>query len=442
MPVNRSENTKDIELSPNNQPITMRLVVTFAIVLIALPLLPAIISNLAYSFSGQAPKIYWYLSRASGFIALSILWVSMAMGLGLTNKLARLWPGAPAAFAVHEYVSLLGLLFAAYHALVLIGDHYVDFSLPRLLVPFSIQYEPFWVGLGQIALYTWVIVLLSFYVRQYIGQKTWRIIHYANFSTYMMGLFHGLFSGTDGTAGWAHWYYGLSGGSLIALIVYRIYVTVHKPQVSRPKPVSEAKPSPQVVTDANTPTPTATTAEMASQTPPLEAASSPPEPQTMPTVESAPTSEPVPVTAVTENIPQPIFIEEEQIPVSEYVTTQTQLPSDEPTPVVIRFLDEISLPPPDPVLRLKKNQYRSQMQTTSYKEPVTLPTMQMKRESNPTQPTPWHKVYIPNVKIDAPEQSEQAKPSPLILRIKENMRPNKKYGTPENKNSSSQRPNH
>ena len=436
MPVNHSENTKDNELSPNSQPITMRLVATFAIVLIALPLLPAIITNLAYSFSGHAPKIYWYLSRAGGFIALSILWVSMAMGLGLTNKLARLWPGAPAAFAVHEYVSLLGLLFAAYHALVLIGDHYVDFSLPRLLVPFSIRYEPFWVGLGQVAFYTWVIVLLSFYVRQYIGQKTWRMIHYANFSTYMMGLFHGLFSGTDGLAGWAHWYYGISGGSLIALIVYRIYVTVHKPQVSRPKPVSEVEHSPKVIaTDtqipavaekpplvAAAPTPIPATAEMTPQAPSLEVVSSLPEPPAMPTVQPIP--ETIQVPAITENIPHPISV-------SEYVTTQTQLPTDEPIPVVIRFFEQMPIPSPNPVSSLKRNQYRSQMQTTSYKEPVTLPAMRMKRESNPTQPTPWHKVYIPNVQIDALEQPKQTDPSSLIVRIKENMRPKRRTGIPE-----------
>lgn len=46
----------------------------------------------------------------------------MVLGLGITNKMARLWPGAPTAFAIHEYVSLLGL--------VLMGDHFVDFSLP------------------------------------------------------------------------------------------------------------------------------------------------------------------------------------------------------------------------------------------------------------------------------------------------------------------------
>jgi predicted ferric reductase len=166
MTVNNTENTKDKDhIAPaHTQPSGLQLALVFAGFFVILPLLPVFIANLAYSFSGHAPKIYWYLSRAGGFIALSILWVSMAMGLGLTNKLARVWPGAPTAFAIHEYVSLLGLLFAAYHGLVLIGDHYVDFSLPRLLVPFSIRYEPFWVGLGQVAFYTWVIVVVSLYI--------------------------------------------------------------------------------------------------------------------------------------------------------------------------------------------------------------------------------------------------------------------------------------
>ena len=273
MPVNRSENTKDNEGSTNMKPFGLRLAAVFAVVLIALPLLPALITNLAYSFSGHAPKIYWYLSRSAGFIALTILWVSMAMGLGLTNKLARWWPGAPAAFAIHEYVSLLGLLFAIYHGLVLIGDHYVDFSLSRLVVPFSIRYEPFWVGLGQVAFYIWVIVLLSFYFRQFIGQKTWRMIHYANFAAYMMGSLHGLFSGTDGTASWAHWYYGISGGTLIALVGYRIYVTIHKQPVSRPMPVGQAEHSSQTPATADVPIPAV--AAMVPQTPSLEQVSSP-----------------------------------------------------------------------------------------------------------------------------------------------------------------------
>jgi hypothetical protein len=56
--------------------------------------------NMAFSLNGEAPKVFWYLARATAFASLSLLWVSMALGLSITNKMARLWPGAPAAFAM------------------------------------------------------------------------------------------------------------------------------------------------------------------------------------------------------------------------------------------------------------------------------------------------------------------------------------------------------
>src|SRR5919197_949237 len=148
-------------------------------VLTAILILPTWLPNMSNSLTGQDPKIYWYLSRATAFVSLTILWMSMALGLGLTNKMARLWPGAPAAFAIHEYVSLLGPAFALFHALVLLGDHYINFTVAKIFMPFStIDYRPTWVGIGQVGFYVWLIVALSFYVRSSIGQKTWRVIHY------------------------------------------------------------------------------------------------------------------------------------------------------------------------------------------------------------------------------------------------------------------------
>jgi DMSO/TMAO reductase YedYZ heme-binding membrane subunit len=72
----------------------------------------------------------------------------------------------------------------------------------------------------------WLIVALSFYIRSSIGQKTWRILHFLSFAMYIMGLLHGLFSGTDSTASWVQWYYWLSGGSLLFLFIYRIVNTI------------------------------------------------------------------------------------------------------------------------------------------------------------------------------------------------------------------------
>lgn len=235
MTVDNAKNKNINEVSNGWQTFLFRFVAVIAFLLIAIPTLPALISNLVYSFSGASPKIYWYLSRASGFVTLTILWVSMALGLGITNKITRWWPGAPTAFAMHQFTSLLGLAFSAYHVLVLMGDHFVDFSLPRLLQPFSIAYKTFWVGLGQLCFYIWVVAVISFYFRHRIGQKVWRLIHYVNFAVYIMGFLHGLKSGTDSRDTWALWYFGISGLSITILLAYRLSDVLVQKKVSLPK---------------------------------------------------------------------------------------------------------------------------------------------------------------------------------------------------------------
>ena len=126
-------------------------------VLAALVVAPIWSPSLAASLLGSSPKAYWYLSRATAFVALGLLWLSMVMGLLISDKIARAWPGAQAAFSIHEYVSLLGLGFAAFHALILLGDRYIGYDLRQILLPFASEgYRPLWIGLGQLGLYFWV----------------------------------------------------------------------------------------------------------------------------------------------------------------------------------------------------------------------------------------------------------------------------------------------
>jgi predicted ferric reductase len=112
-----------------------------------------------------------------------------------------------------------------------------------------VDYRPTWVGIGQIGCYVWLIVALSFYVRSMIGQKTWRTLHYLSFALYIMGLLHGLFSGTDSTDNWAQWYYWISGGSLLFLLFHRIVNTAFEKASSRFKQVKQ-KPQPTQQTHA------------------------------------------------------------------------------------------------------------------------------------------------------------------------------------------------
>jgi len=232
----------EFESSVNIQSFLLLALAMIIGLLLAALVLPNWLPNLGYSLNGDAPKAYWYLSRATAFASLSLLWLSMALGMGITNKMARTWPGAAAAFAIHEYVSLLGLGFAAFHALVILGDHYINFTLVQLLVPFStVDYRPFWVGVGQIGFYVWLIVALTFYIRSLIGQKTWRALHYASFAMYLMGLLHGLFSGTDSSMPWATSYYWISGGILLFLFFGRV-VGAMADKLFPAKPASSARP--------------------------------------------------------------------------------------------------------------------------------------------------------------------------------------------------------
>ena len=189
----------------------------------AVVVLPSWLPGLSASVLGPEPKVYWYLSRSSAVVAYLLLWISMATGLMISNKLARLWPGGPAAFDLHQHTSLLGMGFALFHALILIGDRYINYTLGQVLIPFaSAGYRPLWVGLGQIGWYVMTIVSLTFYVRRRIGHRLWRLIHLLSYAMFALALLHGLLSGTDGGTAWARGMYWASAGSLLFLTIYRI----------------------------------------------------------------------------------------------------------------------------------------------------------------------------------------------------------------------------
>jgi len=195
-------------------------------VVAAVFVLPYWLPGLSSSLVGADAHGYWFLARASAWVAFALLWLSLAFGLLITNRLARLWPGGPTAFDLHQHVSLLALAFALFHALILLGDHYIGYSLATLLVPFaSRDYRPLSVGLGQLAFYALALVGLSFYVRRRIGHRVWRVLHYLSFAVFLLALGHGLWSGTDSGAGWARAMYWGSGGSVLFLTVFRVLVS-------------------------------------------------------------------------------------------------------------------------------------------------------------------------------------------------------------------------
>ena len=86
---------------------------------------------------------------------------------------------------------------------------------------------PWW---GQIGFYLMLPVAFSFYARQFIGFKLWRLIHYASFLIYVCVAAHGIFAGTDTTTPGMLGLYALTVLSTYFLIIHRILVSVRHPR--------------------------------------------------------------------------------------------------------------------------------------------------------------------------------------------------------------------
>ena len=194
---------------------------------VAIVVVPTLLPDLAASLLGDQPKAFWYLSRSAGIVAYLALWLSMTLGLSLTNRFARLWAGGPAVADVHLFASLLALSLVAFHVSVLLGDAYTGYRIDQLLIPFaSTPYEPFWVGLGQLALYLALPVTFSFYLRRQIGLRAWRLLHYGSFAVFLLATAHGLAAGTDSDTPLMRGLYLFTGGSVVFLTCYRVLMAI------------------------------------------------------------------------------------------------------------------------------------------------------------------------------------------------------------------------
>lgn len=217
------------DLPPLSSTSTWLVIITSIILgfILAIMLIPILLPGLRESVVGSSPKAYWYLSRISGLVAYVLLWASVAMGLLISSRVSRIWPGGPMAVDMHNFLSMLGLLLVFFHVLILLGDQYISYTIFSVFIPFvSLDYRPLEVGLGQLAMYLGWMVALSFYVRKRIGPRAWRNLHYASFGVYLLVTLHGILAGTDTTAVPVIALYLLTAGIIFYLLVYRILASI------------------------------------------------------------------------------------------------------------------------------------------------------------------------------------------------------------------------
>jgi predicted ferric reductase len=97
----------------------------------------------------------------------------------------------------HESLAIGALLATVVHIVVLSIHDFLDFKWAEILIPGMSDWRPLPVAFGVVAFYTLAVVVASFYLKRFIGQKTWRSIHFASFGLFISALLHGMLAGTD-----------------------------------------------------------------------------------------------------------------------------------------------------------------------------------------------------------------------------------------------------
>jgi sulfoxide reductase heme-binding subunit YedZ len=154
--------------------------------------------------SGRDPMEFgwWLASRASGIVALVLIALSVAIGLTMAAKAVPSPSTRRLLIAIHEHAALAALVAIAVHGITLLGDSFLNPGLAGIAVPFVIDHEPVFTGLGIIAGYLAAILGLTFYLRRRIGTKRWRNLHRLTPVVYVLGVVHAVGSGTDAGQTW------------------------------------------------------------------------------------------------------------------------------------------------------------------------------------------------------------------------------------------------
>jgi len=150
----------------------------------------------------MSTQILWFATRGSGVVSMLLFSAVVVLGIVTTMRWGSSgWPRFLTA-EVHRTISLLSVVFVVIHILTAILDPFTHLGLWAALVPLASAYRPVWVALGVISVYFGLAVLVTSLIRERIGLRLWRAIHWLAYACWPLALLHSIGSGSDATATW------------------------------------------------------------------------------------------------------------------------------------------------------------------------------------------------------------------------------------------------
>lgn len=190
---------------------------------------------MAVAASGM--PVAWIVARAAGLVAFGLLTISVSLGLALSTRVLGNRRGKML-MGWHQTLMLTALSMLVLHGAALLLDPTLHFGLPAVVLPGAAPWRPVSVAAGILAGWFMLSLAASFHVRRRIGQRRWRLLHYASFAAFFLGLGHALTTGTDltGTRGM------IFGAAAAAPVLWLTFARILIPRAPARRPAPSSPP--------------------------------------------------------------------------------------------------------------------------------------------------------------------------------------------------------
>lgn len=142
-------------------------------------------------------KIWWYVARSSGIVALVLLVLSVVWGVLLATRAMKPHDRPAWLLDLHRWLGGTALVMTGFHMLGLYLDGYIDYGFTELFVPGASEYRPLAVAVGVLSFYVMVAVQATSYMRRWLSKRVWRAIHVLSYGLVWSAAIHAGMAGTD-----------------------------------------------------------------------------------------------------------------------------------------------------------------------------------------------------------------------------------------------------
>lgn len=178
----------------------------------------------------------WELTRILGIVSYLTIFAGLTLGMLYSFPFVKGKRKAQV-YRWHTYLTNGGTVVALAHAAILVISTYAPYRWMDLLVPFSSEQYPIGNGIGTIALYGMLLLLITSDYRNKISKHVWLTIHLLAYPIFVGAAVHGYMVGTSSGHPLAKLMYGSTLLIVVALFAVRSSLRQNSKSQTKLKPV-------------------------------------------------------------------------------------------------------------------------------------------------------------------------------------------------------------